>query len=91
MKKLGRVELHMMLEHMRVRTSSDRYRQALKQAENALNAAHDLRVAVSRGEPTAHAMAALNELYRPVDPVPYTCPRCGQGITDGLPCGCGAR
>lgn len=46
MKKLGRVELHMMLEHMRVRTGSDRYRQALKQAEDALNAAHEMRLAM---------------------------------------------
>lgn len=24
-------------------------------------------------------------------PEPYKCPRCGQRIEDGLPCGCGAR
>lgn len=27
----------------------------------------------------------------PVWPVPFTCVLCGQRITDGKPCGCGAR
>jgi len=121
MKKLGRVELHMMLEYMRTRTSSDRYRAALKQAEDALNAAHELRLAMLQmqgaiddfvpnvGRCVIHdyrrlndariaaraAVGKLNELYRPVDMSPfeikpYTC-RCGQVITDGKECGCGAR
>ena len=46
MKKLGRVELHMMLEYMRSRTSSERYRHALKQAEDALAAAREMRAAL---------------------------------------------
>lgn len=122
MKKLGRVELHMMMEHMRARTGSERYRAALKQAEDALHAAHEARLALSEmlklhsdfmpnvgrcviqdykrlnDAPIAarQAIDKLNELYRPVDMspfeiVPYVCQLCGQRITDGKPCGCGAR
>jgi hypothetical protein len=35
--------------------------------------------------------AALNETRYTPEPQPYHCQLCGQHITDGKPCGCGAR
>ena len=40
----------------------------------------------------ALARRVLSEAIRDSEALaPYTCPLCGQRITDGKPCGCGAR